>query len=382
MKWTKWAWAMAPVVAAPAAAQQTLEFSGRTWTTPPDAVVEQYLGREALRLRNGAAILTGSELQDGVIEYDVATTGHRSFVGVAFRLRQSPRVEYEHFYLRPHQSGRFDASQYTPEINGLAAWQLYPEYNAPVDIPSDEWIHVRLVVSGRHMEAWVGDAAEPVQVVDDLRLDVGPGAVALTSNFPEAASLDIHPTAYSNFRITPSASPAVTAEAPRADPSPGTITAWALSEAVPAEAGNLTTLDAAALAALSWEVVPTDPAGRVNVAEHRSFPPGARQGRVYARVRLHADAPKVVPMGFGFSDRGSVFLDGRLLFTADNTYLSRSGRYLGVMTVDNDVLYLPLAAGDNELVFVVTEAFGGWGFVARLGDTEGIRVVADPGADR
>jgi hypothetical protein len=84
-------------------------------------------------------------------------------------------------------------------------------------------------------------------------------------------------------------------------------------------------------------------------------------------------------MGFGFSDRGSVFLNGRLLFTADNTYLSRSGRYLGVMTVDNDTLYLPLAAGDNELVFAVTEAFGGWGFVARLGDTEGIRVAADPG---
>jgi len=371
---------MGLAVAVPCAAQQTLEFSGGTWTaTASDAVVEEYLGREALRLRNGAAILTGVEFRNGVIEYDAATTGHRSFVGVAFRLRQAPRFEYEHFYLRPHQSGRFDATQYTPEIDGIAAWQLYPDYNAPVDIPSGEWIHVRLVVSGRHMETWVGDGTEPVQVVEDLRLDAGPGAVALTSNFPEAGSLDIHPTAYSNFRITPTANPAITTESPRTEPSPGIITAWALSQAVPGEAGHVTEWDAATLAALSWEVVPTDPAGRVNVAQYRSFPQGARQGRVYARVQLHADAPKEVSMGFGFSDRGSVFLNGRLLFTADNTYLSRSGRYLGVMTVDNDTLYLPLAAGDNELVFAVTEAFGGWGFVARLGDTEGIRVAADPG---
>ena len=376
---TRMGWMMVLAVAGvtPVMAQDELTFSGRTWTTSaPDAVVEEYLGREALRVRNGAVVLSGLDFENGVIEYDVATTGHRSFIGVAFRLRRVPRVEYEHFYVRPHQAGRFDATQYTPEVNGVAAWQLYPEYNAPVDLPSGEWIHVRIVVSGRRMEAWVGDAAEPVQVVEDLRLDVAPGAVALTSNFPEAGSLDIHPTAFSNFRITLSQSAAPAAEAPRPDPNPGLITAWALSEAVPGQAGQVTALDADHLAALSWEVVPTDAAGRVNVAQYRAFPPGARQGRVFARVRIHADRARDVPMGFGFSDRGSVFLNGRLLFTGDNTYLSRSGRYLGVMTSDNDVLQLPLAAGDNELVFVVTEAFGGWGFVARLGDAGGIRVTA------
>jgi len=378
-----WVMALALAGAPPAMAQYELTFSGRAWSTSAsDAVVEEYLGREALRMRNGAVVLSGVDFENGVIEYDVATTGHRSFVGVAFRLRQTPRVEYEHFYVRPHQAGRFDATQYTPEINGVAAWQLYPEYNAPVDVPTGEWIHVRIVVSGHRMEAWVGDADEPVQVVEDLRLDVGPGAVALTSNFPEAGSLDIHPTAYSNFQITPSESPAVADEAPRTDPGSGLITAWDLSESVPGQAGHVTELDSRALAALSWDVVPTDAAGRVNVAQYRAFPQEAGQGRVFARVRIHADRARDVPMGFGFSDRGSVFLNGRLLFTADNTYMSRSGRYLGVMTSDNDVLHLPLAAGDNELVFAVTEAFGGWGFVARLADTDGIRVTAASGDGR
>jgi hypothetical protein len=81
-------------------------------------------------------------------------------------------------------------------------------------------------------------------------------------------------------------------------------------------------------------------------------------------------------MGFGFSDEGSVFLNGDLVFTANNTYLSRSGRCLGIMTLDNDALYLPLRAGENELVIAVTEAFGGWGLAGRFEDLEGIVVEA------
>ena len=36
----------------------------------------------------------------------------------------------------------------------------------------------------------------------------------------------------------------------------------------------------------------------------------------------------------------------------------------GFVTPD-DVVYLDLKAGDNELLFVVSEVFGGWGFLAR-----------------
>jgi hypothetical protein len=372
--------------AAPAGAQQTLELWGHGWTvTATDAAVEDYLGRRALRLRSGAAVLTDVTFENGVIEYDVATTGHRSFVGVAFRLREEPRVAYEHFYLRPHQTGRFDATQYTPDVGGLAAWQLYPEHNAAVDIPVEEWIHVRLVVSGRRMEAWVGNGEEPVLVVESLRLGEVPGGVALTSNFPEAGALDLYPTAFSNVVVTPEVAPtASTAPAPASagTPAPGTVTEWALSESVPGEAGHVTVLDREALEALSWDVVPTDALGRLNIAEHRAFPDGAREGRVYSRVLIHAEEPMLAPLGFGFSDRGSIFLNGRLLFTADNTYRSRSGRYLGVMTVTNDHVYLPLEAGTNELVVAVTEAFGGWGLVARIGDPEGTRIEASPPARR
>jgi hypothetical protein len=113
--------------AAPAGAQQTLELWGHGWTvTATDAAVEDYLGRRALRLRSGAAVLTDVTFENGVIEYDVATTGHRSFVGVAFRLREEPRVAYEHFYLRPHQTGRFDAPWISPSKSGSTSGSWCP----------------------------------------------------------------------------------------------------------------------------------------------------------------------------------------------------------------------------------------------------------------
>ena len=54
------------VLVGPLGAQQTVEFSGLTWTvTAPDAQVEEYLGREALRLRNGGVFLTDVAFGDG-----------------------------------------------------------------------------------------------------------------------------------------------------------------------------------------------------------------------------------------------------------------------------------------------------------------------------
>jgi len=352
--------------------QEKIEFSGYTWNaTAPDVKVEQYLGREALRLRTGEVLLDDFQFQNGTVEYDVAVSGHRSFTGVIFRVQDTGRVGYEHFYLRPHQTGRFDALQYTPSFYGIAAWQLYPEFNAPVNIPRDEWIHVKLVIAGSRMEAFVGDMNTPTLVVERLRGNRGAGMFGLQSNFPEAIP-DFYPTAFSNFSVQVDDRPGAWTEEP--EPQEGFISKWTLSPVVPAVSGVVEVLDETLLSKDGLRTVNTDSRGRVNIAEHGGFPTGASQGMVLARVVIHSDRAQVKRLNFGFSDRASVFLNGQLLFTGNNTYRSRSGRYLGVMTVDNDALYLDLRQGENELVFAVTEAFGGWGLVARLSDLEGVEV--------
>jgi hypothetical protein len=70
-------------------------------------------------------------------------------------------------------------------------------------------------------------------------------------------------------------------------------------------------------------------------------------------------------LSFGYSDDVTIFLNGRPLYTGRNGYQARFSTYLGLMTPD-DAVYLPLRAGDNELLLAVAEVFGGWGLMVRL----------------
>jgi hypothetical protein len=46
------------------------------------------------------------------------------------------------------------------------------------------------------------------------------------------------------------------------------------------------------------------------------------------------------------------------------------------MAFDMGTLYLPLQAGANDLVLVVSDSFGGWGVMGQIPDRQGLRVVA------
>ena len=75
------------------------------------------------------------------------------------------------------------------------------------------------------------------------------------------------------------------------------------------------------------------------------------------------------------SDEASVFVNGVPLYGGTNRCQSRDYRYLGTIGLFDEV-YLPLRDGRNEVRFVVTEAFGGWGLQARFEDTQGIEFQA------
>jgi hypothetical protein len=356
-----------------------VEFAGLTWQINGQVKVEEHLGRESLLMRTGAAALPDLQFRDGIIEFDVATTGHRSFAGAPFRVDEAG-PDYEDFYLRPHNSGRFDAMQYTPVYNGISAWQLYPEHNAAFEIPTEKWIHVRMVVAGSRLEVFLDGATDPSLVVERLRGRQAAGTIALQSFFPAGTSSDLYPTAFSGFAVHPVEPPIrFTAETtPPADS--GYISRWAVSPVFPAPAAPVEELPALEASSESRETAVSDEMGRVNLARYRGFGEGARRGAVLARVTLHSVREQTRKLSFGFSDQVGVFLNGRLLFTGNNTYRTRSQKYLGVMTVDHAALYLPLRKGSNELIFAVSEAFGGWGLMARLEPGSGLRTEV-PGGD-
>ncbi len=98
-----------------------------------------------------------------------------------------------------------------------------------------------------------------------------------------------------------------------------------------------------------------------------------------ALVRVFVDASRAGTrrLDFGFSDFVTVFLNGRALFSGDNSYSFDAPRRLGLISIDQGTVYLPLNSGRNELVFAVSEVFGGWGLMARFEDMGGLRVTAD-----
>jgi hypothetical protein len=336
-----------------------------------------YQGRKCLLLDGGAAVLKDFEMRDGVIDVDVATPASRGFFGFDFRI-DSGGSNYEEVYLRQHKSGLPDAMQYTPVLNTGRNWQIYngPGFTGAVDIPKDTWFHMRLQVAGAQAKLYVKDMEKPALVMDDLKSGVQKGQVALYDLMGA--------TYFSNFEVR--TSPDAPWERHLPPMPPGTLTRWSLSPSYDALARNLERpLAFAESAAMQWQQVEAEPPGFVVINRYRESPhprvsfandfskrlepqPGMKV--VYARTSIESDRDQVKKLYLGYSDDVSVFLNGKILYRGRSAQNFRDPGFLGIMSPDNDAVYLPLKKGRNELMLAVSELGGGWGFICRLAELE------------
>jgi len=338
---------------------QSVPFDAEHWRwSAAEARVEEHLGRRSLSLRGGIATVAGAHLLNGVIEVDLAMTGERGFMGGIWRV-QDPG-NYEEFYLRPHQSGNPDATQYTPIFNGLAGWQLYhgPRYAVPVVHRFKEWMHLKILFAADQAEIYVDDMEKPVLFVDELKRNAAPGGVGVSA-------LDFAPAHFANFSFTATDTPPFQGRPGIPEPAPeGVISSWWVSDAFRESAldGKLT-LGPDDLAARRWSQLETERSGLANLARVQGT--GRLSNTVLARRVITAEHAQIRRLDFGFSDRIRVYLNGRLLFQGDDTPRSRDYRFLGSIGYF-DTLYLPLQEGENELLMAVSEDLGGWGVQAKL----------------
>jgi hypothetical protein len=347
------------------------------WVLQGQAKAAEYLGRTSLLLDGGAAVLNDFEMRDGIIDVDVATPASRGFFGIQFRIT-SEGANGEWVYLRQHKSGLPDAMQYTPVLNTGANWQIYngPGFTGAVDIPRDVWFHLRLEVSGAQAKLYVKDMDKPALVINDLKSGVQKGEVALY--------VLTGATYFSNFEIKP------TPDAPweRHEPlmPPGTLIKWSLSPSYDALARNLERpLSTAETDAIHWEDVEAEPPGFVVLYRYRDAPhpvvtfqkdfskrldpqPGMKV--VYARTSIDSDREQLKKLYLGYSDDVSVFLNGKILFRGRSAQNFRDPGFLGIVSAEDDAVYLPLKKGANELMLAVSELGGGWGFICRLEDLQ------------
>ena len=60
--------------------------------------------------------------------------------------------------------------------------------------------------------------------------------------------------------------------------------------------------------------------------------------------------------------------------SGDQRYSFDNPRQEGVIGFHQATVYLPLRAGENELILAISDGFGGWGVMGRLEDAAGVRV--------
>ena len=316
-----------------------------------------YLGQTALKMRGGLALLPEVDLQNGMVEFDIAIGPERGFVGLIFRMADDGN--YENFYIRPHQPGNPDANQYQPVFNGSASWQLYhgPEYASPTQYRYNEWMPVRVVYAGDIAEVYI-DSDEPVLRIPILKHSSKGGAIGISAG-------NFAPAHFTNFRYTQLANayqfPAAQIEVL---PEAGVVTEWQVSDVFDeATLNGIVELDSDQQDNRTWTSLAAEPTGITNLAQVAAI--GEGQNTVFAKLSLPAAYGHSKVMQLGYSDKAKVFVNGALVYSGDNTYLSRDYRYLGTIGLFDSVV-LPLKPGENEVWIAVTEAFGGWGIMAKI----------------
>lgn len=324
-------------------------------------------GRQAVRLgnppgqplRSGVASLRGVRFSTGTIEFDLYLEGNRDFAGFTFRDAGDGNAEL--FYLRPHQNGNPDATQYTPVVNGSPAWQIFTDegYTSQVRFPIGRWMRVRAEIYPTSMTLSI-DGTVALRA-PHLQMAPRAGAFSLTA---------VGGAWFSNVRLTPIAG--------HRDPDPpppepplraGTVATWQVSPAMP-EAEAMTRATARNWAGVDWQPVPTEHHGIANLS--RAGPDAEGRNTYIARFPVRSRAAQTVLMEFGFSDSVRIFLNGRPLYAGADLQASRDYRFLGIVGFW-DSLFLPLEAGANEIVFVVTDATnGGTAAAARFAPEPGL----------
>ena len=136
----------------------------------------------------------------------------------------------------------------------------------------------------------------------------------------------------------------------------------------------------------TWVVPDVDASGLVNITKYHGTKYQARKTAsggpdwTILRTFIAAKKAKRIKMNFGYSDAVTIFLNGVPLFSGNNAFLSRNkadGAWISFL----DAAFLNLKKGRNELLVVVAENFGGWGFQAKLDDVNGIQVHSTPKGD-
>lgn len=375
-----------PTMAQKAPARKTGELhipmTDQHWRYAPGQV-EFMIGKEAgiMKILKGptSIVLKDVSFSNGTIEYDVELTGP-GFPGINFRMDADQR-NGENFYLRSFGKVTPDVRttlQYAPVINGMSMWDLTDEYQTGATITESGWNHVKLVVSGRQMKAYVNDMSKPALIVPELESPETSGAISLNGLVN-----------YANLVIKPEVTEGINPEAGYNLVTHDTryLRNWLVSEPTllpfgkEPVIGELSTYGKTSPAELPdstthWSPIKAESRGIVNLS--RRYTHKANEARLLAwlKTSIYSSKTQERLLNLGFSDEVWVFINGQFLYADKNYFGTPQQKFpKGRCTIENTRIKLPLKEGNNEILIGLANYFYGWGIVARLDDTDGIQTL-------
>jgi hypothetical protein len=311
---------------------------------------------------------------NGVIEFDVELMG-AGFPGINFRM-SGDHKNGDNFYIRsfgPTTTENRTTLQYAAIMDGLSIWDLSDEYQAGATIYHEGWNHVKLVINGSQMKAYVNDMRRPALIVPELEGGRSEGLISLSGK-----------VVYANLILKPGATEGLAPE-PGYNSTyndPRYIRNWHVSPPTDFPFGKdlvvplpsmYGTLNRSELPDDSTRWTPIKAEGRSIINLSRVYGGKENDARRLAWLKTTIQSVKAQErvMSLGFSDEVWVFLNGQLLYADKNYFGTASQKFpKGRCTVENGNFKLPLKEGKNELMIGVANHFFGWGIVARMDDTD------------
>lgn len=315
---------------------------------------------------------------DGTIEFDVELNG-MGFPGINFRTSED-RKNGENFYIRsfgPVSPLTRTTLQYAAVIDGVSMWDLTDEYQTGATIYKEGWNHVKLVISGKQMKAYVNDMLKPALVVPELESSRKSGNISLSGN-----------VIYANLVIKPNAVEDLSSDAGYISTYNDTryLRNWMVSPSVdfpfgkevimplPSMYGKLVHSDLPD-STTSWSPITAENRAIINLS--RKFGGVEQDARRLAWIKtsIHSDKFQEKILHLGFSDEVWVFINGQILYVDKNYFGTPSQKeFRGRCTIENATIKLPLKEGNNEIMIALANYFYGWGIIARLNDMDGIQL--------
>ncbi len=338
-----------------------------SWEFQPGKVeFLDYKSKPAMKIASGSGpvVLKALDFTNGTIEFDLEPIDPY-FTTVYFRFQSAG--ENECFYFRTALAGNptaGDAVQYAPQIGGINLWDMLPHYQANATFQKEGWNHVKLVVSGAQMRAYVNGGDRPTLAVPRLEANVTHGRIAFEGG-AAIANLVVRPDAVEGLSPVAGVDPT--------DNDPRYLRHWQLSQPAVIPKGIDFAYDLIPKPETVWAPIEAERRGLVNIT--RTY--GKADGRriVWLKTKVTAASAQTRKVALGFSDEVWVLINGKLLFVDKNWYPHPIRKEPeGRCSIENTTFALPLDAGDNELLVGVANDFYGWGIIARIDSLAGITI--------